>query len=139
MRYKEMEEKDKSVVSYEVVEKFILDQINTVHMYRMAYFRELRNEQDWDNYLHDNMEDGYKLIKKAIDKYLFIGCPLEFNNEILAWYHSSLEMLKDFRELLIKKYNKKYIRSTIRGFITAYNREMEELEINTKVERNEVK
>lgn len=139
-----METKDKSVVSYEVVsyevvEKFILDQINTVHAYRMAYFRELRNEQDWDNYLHDNMEDGYKLIKKAIDKYLFIGCPLEFNNEVLAWYHTSLEMLKDFRELLTKKYNKKYIRSTIRSFITAYNREMEKLEINTKAERKEVK
>ena len=121
---KEMKEK---VTSYEDVERFILEQINEVHMYRMCYFKELRNEKDWGYYLHDNMNDGYDLINEAIDKYLFVGCPKEFTDEVLEWYKTSRQMLEDFRRLLYIKYNKKYIRSTIKEFTMAYKNTYEEL------------
>ena len=119
---KEMKEK---LVSYEEVESFILNQVNEIHMYRMVYFKELRNERDWEYYLHDSMDDGYNLIHKAINNYLFSGCPEEFTNEVMNWYHTSLEMLGDFRRLLLIKYNKKYIRSTIKAFTKSYNENYE--------------
>lgn len=121
---KEMKEK---VTSYEDVESFILDQVNEVHMYRMCYFKELRSEKDWGYYMHDNMDDGYDLINEAIDKYLFVGCPKEFTDEVLEWYKTSRQMLEDFRRLLYIKYNKKYIRSTIKSFRIAYKKTYEEL------------
>lgn len=114
------------ITSYEVVESFILDQINEVHMYRMCYFKELRNEEDWGYYLNDNMQDGYKLIHTACDKYLFNGCPVAFTNEVMKWYETSREMLKDFRRLLYIKYDKKYIINTIKKFTLAYKKTYEE-------------
>lgn len=119
---KEMKEK---FTDYEEVEKFILNEINELHMYRMVFFKFLRNEEEWNYYLQDNMQDGYNLIHKAINNYLFSGCPEEFTNEVMSWYHTCLEMLEDFRRLLLIKYNKKYIRSTIRAFTKSYNENYE--------------
>lgn len=115
------------VTNYEDVERFILEQINEVHMYRMCYFRELRTAEDWDYYLNDNMQDGYKLIHSACDKYLFSGCPQKFTKRVLTWYKSSQEMLSDFRKLLYIKYDKKYISSTIKAFTIAYKKTNDEL------------
>lgn len=125
MRYKEMEEMKEKFTDYEEVEKFILDEINEIHLYRMVFFKILRNEEEWDYYLGDNMQDGYNLIHKAINNYLFSGCPEEFTNEVMSWYHTSIEMLDDFRRLLLIKYNKKYIRSTIKAFTKSYNENYE--------------
>lgn len=108
------------LVSYEEVESFILNQVNKIHMYRMVYFKDLRNERDWEYYLHDNMDDGYKLIHEGIDKYLFNDCPQEYTDKVLAWYYTSIAMLKDFRSLLRRKYNKQHIHSTIRAFTKKY-------------------
>ena len=124
---KEMKEMKEKVTSYEDVERFILDQINEVHMYRMCYFKELRSEEDWGHYLNDNMQDGYKLLHKACEKYLFSGCPQEFTNDVITWYNSSREMLEDFRRLLYINYDKKYIRSTIKAFTIAYKKIYKEL------------
>ena len=115
---KEMKEK---FTDYEEVEKFILDEINEIHMYRMVFFKILRNEEEWNYYLGDNMQDGYNLIHTAISNYLFSGCPKKFTKEVMSWYHTSLEMLDDFRRLLLIKYKKKYTRSTIRAFTKSYN------------------
>ena len=117
--------KEKKLVSYEEVESFILNQVNEVHMYRMVYFKELRNERDWEYYLHDNMEDGYKLIHEGIDNYLFNDCTQEFTEKVLTWYDTSIAMLKDFRFLLRRKYNKQYIHSTIKAFTKSYNENYE--------------
>lgn len=113
--------------SYEDVESLILKQINKVHMYRMCYFKELRNEEDWGYYLHDNMNDGYNLLNEAIDKYLFSDCPEVFMNAVMKWYVTSLKMLEDFRRLLYIKYDKKNIRSTIEAFTLAYEKTYEEM------------
>lgn len=122
---KEMKEMKEKLVSCEEVESFILNQVDEIHMYRLVYFDELRNEEEWNYYLGDNMQDGYNLIHKAINNYLFSGCPEKFTNEVMSWYHTSLEMLEDFRRLLLNKYNKKYIRSTIRAFTKSYNENYE--------------
>lgn len=107
--------------NYEKIEEIILNQINKVHMYRMCYFKDLRNEEYWDYYLHDNMDDGYKLIHKAIDKYLFKEIPQTFIDEVMIWLNTSNIMLKDLRMLLRKKYNRHYIISAIKGYTIKYN------------------
>lgn len=117
---KEMKEMKEKLVSYEDVESFILNQVNEIHMYRMLYYKELRNERNWEYYLHDSMDDGYKLIHVGIDKYLFNDCTQEYTNKVLTWYYTSIAMLKDFRFLLRRKYNKQYIHSTIKAFTTSY-------------------
>lgn len=122
---KKMKEMKEKLVSYDDVESFILKQINEVHMYRMVYFKELRTERDWEYYLHDNMEDGYNLIHEGIDKYLFDGCSQKFIDKVLTWYDTSIAMLKDFRGLLRRKYNKQYIHSTIKAFTKSYNENYE--------------
>ena len=119
---KEMKEMKEKLVSYEEVESFILNQVNVIHMYRMVYSKELRNERDWEYYLHDNMDDGYKLIHEGIDKYLFNDCPQEYTDKVLTWYYTSIAMLKDFRFILRHKYNKQYIHSTIKAFTISYNK-----------------
>lgn len=122
-----MKEIKEKITSYEEVESFILEQINEVHMYRMCYFKELRSEEEWSYYLNDNIDDGYKLLKTAIDKYLFNGCPQNYIDEVLKWYKTSRVMLEDFRKLLYIKYNKKYVISTIKDFKMAYKRAYDEL------------
>lgn len=116
---KEMKEK---LVSYEDVESFILNQVNKIHIYRMVYYKELRKERDWEYYLHDSMDDGYKIIHEGIDKYLFTDCTQEYTDKVLSWYYTSVEMLKDFRFMLRRKYNKQHIHCTIKGFTTRYKK-----------------
>lgn len=101
---------------YEKIENIILEQINKVHTYRMCYFTDLRNEKNWQNYLKDNINDGFDLIDEAIDKYLYNDCPATFVTKVLEWYHISNDMLHDFRKLLRNKYHRKYIFSTVRYY-----------------------
>lgn len=124
MRYKEMEEmkemKEK-LVKYEDVEKFVLEQIDNVHIYRMCYFDDLRNEDEWDNYLSDNMNDGYTLIHECCNKYLFTKVPLNFIDKVIEWRHISDTMLFDLRQLLIKKYHRHCIQTAIKGYKIEYH------------------
>lgn len=115
---KEMKEK---ITRYEDVEKFILEQIDNVHIYRMCYFDDLRNEDEWDNYLHDNMIDGYSLIHECCDKYLFKEVPYAFVSKVIEWRHISDTMLFDLRQLLIKKYHRRYIHSAINSYKIEYH------------------
>lgn len=115
---KEMKEK---LASYEDVEKFILEQIDNVHIYRMCYFDVLRNENDWDDYLSDNMDDGYKLIRECCNNYLFTKVPNNFVKKVIEWRHISNTMLFDLRQLLITKYHRHCINTTIKGYIIQYH------------------
>lgn len=118
MRYKEMKEK---LTRYEDVEKFILEQIDNVHIYRMCYFDDLRTENDWENYLSDYMNDGYNLIHQCCNKYLFTNVPDNFVKKVIEWRHIGDTMLFDLRQLLIKKYNRRCIRTAIKGYKIQYN------------------
>lgn len=115
---KEMKEK---IASYEDVEKFILEQIDNVHIYRMCYFDDLKNETDWNNYLSDNMNDGYSLIHECCEKYLFLTVPEEFIYKVIEWRNISNTMLFDLRQLLIKKYHRHCIRTAINGYKIQYH------------------
>ena len=106
---------------YEDVEKFILEQIDNVHIYRMCYFEDLRNEPDWNNYLSDNMNDGYTLIHYCCDKYLFTTVPNDFISKVIEWRHISDTMLFDLRQMLIKKYHRHYINTAINGYKIQYH------------------
>lgn len=109
------------ITSYEDVEKFVLEQIDNVHIYRMCYFEDLRYETDWNNYLSDNMNDGYALIHECCNKYLFTNVPQEFISKVIKWRHISDIMLFDLRELLIKKYHRHYIRADINSYKIQYH------------------
>lgn len=106
---------------YEDVEKYILEQIDNVHIYRMCYFEDLRNEEHWDNYLSDNMNDGYALIHDCCDKYLFTKVPNEFVCKVIEWRNISNTMLFDLRQLLIKKYHRHYIHTAIKEYKIQYH------------------
>lgn len=118
---KEMKEMKEKLTRYEDVEKFILEQINNVHIYRMCYFDDLKNEDEWDNYLSDNINDGYTLIHKCCDKYLFTKVPNDFIYKVIEWRHISDTMLFDLRQVLIKKYHRHYIHTAINCYKIQYN------------------
>lgn len=118
---KEMKEMKEKLTRYEDVEKFILEQIDNVHIYRMCYFEDLRNENDWDNYLSDNMNDGYQLIRECCNKYLFKNVPHDFINKVIEWKNISDTMLFDLRKLLITKYHRHYITTAIKSYKIEYH------------------
>lgn len=116
-----MKEMKENFTRYEDVEKYILEQIDNVHIYRMCYFEDLRNESDWDNYLSDNMNDGYALIRECCNNYLFTKVPNEFISKVIKWRHISDTMLFDLRQMLIKKYHRHYIPSAIESYKIQYH------------------
>ena len=127
-RYEERKiEMKEKLTRYEDVENFILEQINNVHIYRMCYFEDLRNENNWDNYLSDNMNDGYSLIHDCCDKYLFTTVPETFINKVVEWRHISDTMLFDLRQLLIKKYHRHYIHRAIKEYKIKYDNHYNDL------------